>query len=144
MPLQIGYCNGRNSKLNAYEYHKGSEIDVAVTPLVLLLAPRQAIREGKLDTAETKAFYLPAGVAVELYATTLHYSPCKVSDEGFKCLVVLPKGTNLPMEAAPPVRDGEDRWLRVANKWLLAHPESPAAAKGAYVGLTGENLEILY
>ena len=26
MPVQIGYCNGHNSKLNALEYHRDSEI----------------------------------------------------------------------------------------------------------------------
>lgn len=144
MPAQIGYCNGRNTKLNAFEYHKGSEIDIAVTPLVLLLALLQDIEDGQLSTAETKAFYLPKGMAVELYGTTLHYAPCRVCDEGFKCLVVLPKGTNLPLAAVPPMRDPENRLLRVTNKWLLAHPDSPTAAKGGYVGLKGENLEIFY
>ena len=30
LPIQIGYCNGKNYKLNALEYHRSSEIDVAV------------------------------------------------------------------------------------------------------------------
>ncbi len=34
MPIQIGYCNGRNSTYNGFEYHKGSEINVAVTPFM--------------------------------------------------------------------------------------------------------------
>ena len=29
MPIQIGYCNGHNSMLNALEYHRDSEINVA-------------------------------------------------------------------------------------------------------------------
>ena len=29
MPIQIGYCNGHNTKLNALEYHRDSEINVA-------------------------------------------------------------------------------------------------------------------
>ena len=28
------------------------------------------------------------------------------------------------------------------NKWLLAHPDAPEAAQGAYVGLVGENIDI--
>ena len=32
------------------------------------------------------------------------------------------------------------RWMK--NKWLLAHPESPAAAKGAAVRITGKNLSV--
>ena len=31
LPVQIGYCNGHNKKLNAVEYHRNSEINVAVT-----------------------------------------------------------------------------------------------------------------
>lgn len=30
MPIQIGYCNGHNQKLNALEYHRDSEVNVAV------------------------------------------------------------------------------------------------------------------
>ena len=37
LPVQIGYCNGHNKKLNAVEYHRNSEINVAVTDLVLLI-----------------------------------------------------------------------------------------------------------
>ena len=33
LPVQIGYCNGHNKKLNAVEYHRNSEINVAVTTL---------------------------------------------------------------------------------------------------------------
>lgn len=29
MPIQIGYCNGTNTKLNCFEYHRDSEIDIA-------------------------------------------------------------------------------------------------------------------
>ena len=31
MPIQIGYCLGSNSKLNALEYHMSSEVNIAVT-----------------------------------------------------------------------------------------------------------------
>ena len=43
MPVQIGYCNGNNYMLNAVEYHRDSEIDIAVTDLVLLLGAEQDI-----------------------------------------------------------------------------------------------------
>ena len=36
----------------------------------------------------------------------------------------------------------EDSILTAQNKWLLAHPESPAAQNGAKPGLTGENIDI--
>ena len=31
MPIQIGYCNGNNHKLNAVEYHRDSELNIAAT-----------------------------------------------------------------------------------------------------------------
>ena len=34
LPIQVGYCNGHNRKLNALEYHRNSEINVAVTDLL--------------------------------------------------------------------------------------------------------------
>ena len=37
MPIQIGYCNGHNTMLNALEYHRDSEINVAATDAVLML-----------------------------------------------------------------------------------------------------------
>ena len=45
LPVQIGYCNGHNKKLNALEYHRNSEINVAVTDLVLLIGHQQDIEE---------------------------------------------------------------------------------------------------
>lgn len=37
LEIQIGYCNGNNKKLNAVEYHRSSELDIAVDDLILLL-----------------------------------------------------------------------------------------------------------
>ena len=45
LPIQIGYCNGHNRKLNALEYHRSSEVDVAATELVLMLGKQQDITE---------------------------------------------------------------------------------------------------
>lgn len=44
LPIQIGYCNGHNKKLNAVEYHRNSEINVAATDLVLLSENRRILR----------------------------------------------------------------------------------------------------
>ena len=140
LPIQIGYCNGRNKKLNAVEYHRNSEINVAVTDLVLLLGCQQDIGEDDTyDTAKVEAFYVPAGTAVELYATTLHYAPCSADENGFRCVIVLPKGTNedLPFKAAD---EGENRLLTAVNKWLIAHEE--AGIDGAFCGLKGENVTV--
>ena len=82
---------------------------------------------------------VPAGTAIEVYATTLHYAPCTAQEGGFRCVVVLPKGTNeeLPFETA---KEGENRLLAAMNKWLIAHED--AQIEGAFCGLKGENINI--
>ena len=141
MPVQIGMCWGYNTKLNCLEYHRDSEINIGAEDFVLLLAKADDIADGKLDTAKVKAFRAPAGAVVEVYATALHYAPCEVKPEGFYTAVVLPKGTNTEMPAFTP-KNEEDKWLWACNKWLLAHAETDEASQGAYVGLTGENIDI--
>ncbi|HEX7065480.1 MAG TPA: DUF4867 family protein [Bacillales bacterium] len=143
MKIQIGYCNGRNSSLNGLEYHKGSEINIAVTDMILLLGKVNDIHDNRYDVEKIEAFYVPRGTSLEMFQTTLHFAPCKVWKEGFKCIVVLPHGTNQPLEESmPPVRD-EDELLFMKNKWLLAHPERKSLIeKGAYPGIVGENIKI--
>lgn len=141
MPIQIGYCNGHNKVLNALEYHRDSEINIAVTDLVLILGRQQDIEEDFIyDTAKAEAFLVPAGTVVEVYGTTLHYAPCHVADEGFKCVVILPKGTNTDFEKSTHTK--EDQLLFARNKWLMAHPESGLDKDGAFIGLKGENLKL--
>lgn len=143
MPIQIGYCNGTNTKLNCLEFHRDSEINIpAGNDAILLLAKMEDIEEGKLDTAKVKAFKCPAGTAIEVYATTLHYAPCSAKKgEGFRVIIVLPKGTNTELPEFT-VMNTQDGWMTARNKWLLAHAESDEAASGAYVGLVGENVDI--
>ena len=58
LPIQIGYCNGDNHKLNALEYHRSSEFDIAQTDLILLLGMQQDIEDGDIyDTAKVEAFF---------------------------------------------------------------------------------------
>ncbi len=142
MPVQLGWCNGHNTKLNCLEYHRDSELNAGSEEFILLLAKREELENGRLDTAKVEAFRCPAGVLVEVYATTLHYAPCSARPgQGFHVLIVLPKGTNLekPSIAA---RNEEDRLLWARNKWLLAHAESGEAAQGAPVRLDGANIDI--
>lgn len=140
IPIQIGYCNGHNKKLNAVEYHRCSEINVAVTDLVLLIGCQQDIKDDfTYDTSKIEAFLVPAGTAIEVYATTLHYAPCHVSENGFQCVVVLPKGTNTDINFPLP-KTGEDKLMTAKNKWLIAHED--AAIEGAFNGLRGENITI--
>ena len=141
MPVQLGMCWGHNTKLNCLEYHRDSEINIGTGDFILLLARQDEISDGILDTAGVKAFRAPAGLPVEVYATTLHYAPCQVTEEGFRVAVVLPKGTNTEKPAFDPKND-EDTWMTARNKWLLAHPESDEAKNGAHVGLRGLNIDI--
>ena len=142
MPIQIGYCNGHNNKLNALEYHRDSEINVAATDAILLLGLLSEVEDDyTYDTAKVKAFLLPAGTAVEVYATTLHYAPCGVDGNGFQVAIVLPKGTNYPLPANKLSVDGEDRLITAVNKWLIGHPEG-GLADGSHLGLKGENLSL--
>lgn len=140
MDVEFGFCSGRNEKLNAVEYHRSSEIDIAATDLVLMLGCQQDIDYGS-NTYETKnieLFFVPKGTAVELYATTLHYAPCRENNEEFRCGVVLPKGTNLPLQVKPESK-GENQLLFAVNKWLIGHSESGVDKDGGFIGLVGEN-----
>lgn len=111
MPVQVGYCNGNNTKLNCLEYHRGSEINVPADDMVLLLALLQCVKDGS------------------------------VSSDGFRVIVVLPKDTNTKKPEIT-IKNGEDKLLWARNKWLIAHPDSSEAKQGAFVGLTGKNINI--
>ncbi|MGI6229597.1 MAG: DUF4867 family protein [Tractidigestivibacter sp.] len=142
LPVEFGWCNGHNTRLNCLEYHRSSEFNLGTEDFVLLLARQDQIADGVLDTSDVVAFRVPAGVLVEVYATTLHYAPCHVDpSRGFKVLVALPKGTNGPKPSkVVDALDAELLWAN--NKWLLAHSESAEAAQGAKVALAGENVDI--
>lgn len=141
-PMQFGWCNGHNTKLNCLEYHRSSEINFGPSDFILLVAKREEISDYKIDSDKVKAFLVPAGVMVEVYATTLHYAPCQAhKDSGFQVLVGLPKGTNVGKPEFTAVNQ-EDTMLRATNKWLLAHKDAKEASDGAWVGITGENIDI--
>ncbi len=140
LDTQIGYCYGHNSHLNAFEWHANSEINVAVTDLILLLAKRSDLKDNRLDSSAAKAFYIKKGEMVEVYATSIHFCPCQVGKEGFGCIVALPRGTNLPLDCKT-----SDPYLFRKNKWLIAHHENHALIdKGVVPGINGENVEIRY
>lgn len=142
MPVQLGWCNGHNTKLNCLEYHRDSELNLGTSDFILLLAKREDMALGRLDTSKVVAYKVPAGVLVEVYATSLHYAPCSAAKgEGFKVLIVLPKGTNTDKPAFT-AKNEEDTLMTARNKWLLAHAESNEAKDGAQVRLDGENIDI--
>ena len=148
LSVEIGYCSGHNKMLNALEYHRSSEANVAVTDIILLLGHQSDITEDfTYDTAQLEAFFIPAGTAVELYATTLHYVPIgtKENDYAFKMGVVLPFGTNFPLGVtlgaeAEKEKLPEEKLLFAKNKWLIAHEEG--GEEGAFIGLTGKNISV--
>ena len=144
LPIQVGYCNGHNVMLNALEYHRSSEINVAATDAILLVGVEADITDDfTYDTEKVEAFLLPAGMAVEIYATTLHYAPCQTSDEGFQVSIILPRGTNTELEAehSKALGSNEDAMLTAKNKWLIGHPEG-GLPKGTHIGLIGKNLSV--
>ena len=125
LPIQLGMCWGRNTKLNCLEYHRDSEVNLGTGDFILLLAKRHEMENGVLDTKKVRAFRVPGGLPVEIH----------------RVAVVLPRGTNTDKPAIAP-GNAEDRLLFARNKWLLAHPDSAQAAQGAYIGLMGENLDL--
>lgn len=142
-----------NSTYNGFEYHKGSEINVAVTDFMLVLGHTYDIKNNSYDVSQATVFFVPKGTAIEMYQTTLHLSPLRVCDEGFKGIVILPRGTNTPLEEEElkireekrKVADEEAMLLLQRNKWVIAHPaREPLIRQGAYPGVTGENKELFY
>lgn len=138
MDVQVGYCWGRNNVLNALEWHKNSEIAVALTDLIMLLGDLTEMENGEFDTSKIKAFMFKEGESAELYATTLHFSPGMPEDKVFKNVVVLPRGTNLPLE-----KPSSDKFLHAVNKWIIVHSDFKRLVDmGRVVGLKGENIKI--
>lgn len=141
LPIQVGYCNGNNHLLNAVEYHRCSEVNIAERDMILLIGDQRDITDDfTYDTSLIEAFLVPAGVAVEMYGTTLHYAPCNAVPEGFRGIVILPKGTNADIREFPD-RTPEDRLLMSENKWLIAHKDGNQAPR-AFIGLKGANVEV--
>ncbi len=147
LPIQVGYCNGHNQKLNAVEYHRCSELNIAQTDAILIVGMQQDIEDDfTYDTSKMEAFFLPAGCGVEIYGTTLHYAPCGVGGAGFRVTIVLPLGTNAPLKEVHLAKNpdsciDEDSILTAENKWLIAHKDG-GQAEGSFLGLKGENLEV--
>lgn len=140
MPTETGFCYGYNNILGAAEWHTGSEVNVALTPLILFLGQVQDIVDRKLDSSKIKAFYVEKGEALEVYATTLHYCPCQVTPDGFACVVVLPDGTNTDLENVY-----EDKLLYRKNKWIICHVDNKELIeRGVIAGITGENYTVNY
>ena len=143
VPCQVGWYYGSGDRLNAVEYHKCSEVLYEFEPCVLILGLLWDIRDGGLDTSSMKVFYVPGDTCVELYATTLHYAPCKAGSEPVMQIVVQSLGTNTPLLKPAEGTEAENRYLLQRNKWVLVHPAFAPAEPDAVVGLRGENIAIV-
>ncbi|MFI3176176.1 MAG: DUF4867 family protein [Eubacteriales bacterium] len=144
MDIQIGYCNGRNSTYNGFEYHKGSEVTIAVTDFLMVLGHSWDIQDNTYDNEKAEVFLVEKGTVFELYQTTLHLSPCKIDDAGFKAVIILPRGTNTPLSTHQK-NTQEDEILLLKNKWIIAHKDrEPLVKAGAHIGIIGKNKELFY
>lgn len=135
---QTGYCYGHSNMLNALEWHKNSEVNVAVTDMILLLGRIQDIEDGKYNSEKVKAFEVKKGEVIEVYATTMHFCPIETTASGFGCVVVLPVGTNLVLD-----EPSTDEFLFKKNKWIMAHVDNAdLISKGVKPGIYGENYKL--
>lgn len=95
---------------------------MAVTDFMLVLGHVWEIKDNTYRVEDARVFFVPRGTAIEMYQTTLHLSPCRVCDEGFKGVVILPRGTNTPLENKGEAVEPEGSLLLQKNKWVIAHP----------------------
>ncbi len=132
--VMAGVVTGKNNVLNGLEYHQCSETIIAVTDYILAIGKRQDMVENDYDIEKCELFYVPQGTVVELYATTLHYTPITVIDS-FKTICLLLKGTGDACQ-----RRGI---LKKKNKWFIAHKDNVEKVQaGDYPGLKGKMIQI--
>jgi len=142
LPTQAGMVLGRNSRLNALEYHKSSEIIIAGSDMILLLGRVDDIQSWRsYDASLLRGYLLREAQAVELLPETLHFAPIMTTPEGFRAGIILPAGTNSPLEHVDTGAPEEQGLLWMMNKWLIACPGSIPAGKGAVTGID-RNIEI--
>lgn len=141
LPIEAGECSGQNTSFSAFEFHQGSEINLILTDVIMILGKRDQIVNGYFNAQEdAKAFYVPAGSVIEMYGTTLHYSPCKVFESGFKVIVILIKGSNESLDVN--FKSKNNQIIKV-NKFQMVHESrQDKIEQGIKVGLSGELIEI--
>lgn len=131
LDVQAGTCIGHNKELNGVEYHQGSETIIAIKDCILILGKRQDMVGDTYDGSLTECFYMKKGEVVEIYDTSLHYTPCKTEDYFFT-IVLLLKGTNGPIEKQQGI-------LMKKNKWFITHSSMKTKVdEGNYPGLSGK------
>lgn len=130
LPGQAGICVGTNVVLNGFEFHQCSEGLIAIEDCVLILGRRAELCDGNYPSEKVAYFYMEKGQVVELFSTSLHYTPCRVG-KSFGTIVLLLKGTNLPLQNPSGL-------LTKTNKWFITHASvTEKIAQGAFPGLIG-------
>ena len=142
MPFEAGECTGQSSNFTAVEYHQGSELNVMLTDVVMVLGKRSVLEESGTFNAKEQAelFFVPRGTVVEFYSDTLHYSPIKVDDSGFKIIVMLPAGSNHPL---PENFHSNNPRIVKKNKFQVVHESrTDKIEQGAQIEVSGDLIEL--
>ncbi|MGD1821856.1 MAG: DUF4867 family protein [Pleomorphochaeta sp.] len=146
--IEIGYCNGQNTKLNALEWHDCDEINIFSTDALLFLAKIEDLENYKLNSKKVKAFYVEKNTALLMYKDTLHFAPCKIEDSGFKAIVVLSDLTNTELDIQTINKSKEDQnslnsLLFKNNKFIICHEEATNLTnQGVQANINGENYNL--
>jgi hypothetical protein len=142
--VECGICWGYNDLFNGVEYHRSSEVIIPLDDVVIILGDRRDIKDNTYESEKAEFFFVPKGTVVELYATTLHLAPCTTKPQGFRVIVILPRGTNAPLTQQEKdsvlIASGEYRLLGARDKWMIMHPETDACTnRNAFPGIKGDN-----
>ena len=143
--LQVESVQGRNTRLDALEYHKSVEVVVAGTDMVVLMGLVCDIvwPAGTFDVSRTRGFYVPRGTVYEVFPWCLHGTPVHVHEaEGFCCIVIQPKGAHAAIDFIPDM-GGEGKLMRGRNTWLISYAdEAGSAGTSTHRGLKGRTIEL--
>lgn len=146
--IEIGYCNGQNTKLNALEWHDCNEINIFSTDAILFLAKLDNLNNFKLDSNKIKAFFVEKGTSILMNSDTLHFAPCKVDKNGFKAIIILSDLTNTELDVKPIdyKEDSENKMkalLFKKNKFIICHEEATNLTnQGVQANINGENYNL--
>jgi len=140
LPIEAGECAGHADALTAFEYHQGSELNVFMSPVVMVLGKRGQMHDGQFELSDAAYFYVPAGSVIEFFSDTLHYTPCEVTTDGFKFIVMLINGSNQPL---PSDFHSDNPLLVKTNKFQFVHTSrQDKIAQGIHAGLNGELVHV--
>jgi len=143
--LQVEQVQGRNTRLDALEYHKCVEVVAAGTDMVVLMGLVCDIvwPAGTFDVSRTRAFFVRRGTVYEVFPWCLHGVPVHVHGaEGFRCLVIQPRGAHAPIDFSPD-QSGEGKLMRGRNTWLISYADDTGSLVPArHRGLKGRAIEL--